>query len=489
MSIKLNSNVVMQNHINKVNKILIVLCWTITLFLVVFFAIGSHACSLSQIIITAFINAVGTALFFTKKYKKFVCYIFAFAFFLNSLNNMFVNSNVFLTIILSLCIVCLYFDKYLSLFYAIALFIVGITSELILHKSDITTSLTSLAFLLFITILLFLLTKWGSDLVKFSSEKEANSNKLLDEIKNNVLIVKSSTSSLDNDISGCNEHLKSAKETGDAMVSTVQEATNGLLTQTESVTKISDMISSANANFLEIKEYSKQLANVSIEASKVVSESHEKINQMDEQMNIIYTSSAESYSTVEELKRDVDDINNYLSSIDAIAEQTNLLALNAAIEAARAGESGKGFTVVAEEVRNLAEQSSNTVKQINEVISKIQIETKNVLEKSYNGNIATKEGQTIVTEVTGSFEKMQLSFKDIDQYITNEVNMLEDATKILNEIHTEAENIASVSEEHSASMEELLATTEDQTAIIEHISTLMHDINNSSTELHNTISE
>lgn len=485
----MQKSLTMQNHVTKVNKTVIVMCWVITVILVLFLATGSKAASPVQVICTIAINVLGTATFFTKKYNRFTEFIFPFAFFMNTFYNMLSNSNVILTAIISLCIISLYLNKWVTAVYGVALFAVCAAALLVLHKADINTQATNLAFLLMINIILFFLAKWGSDMVELSSSEQEKAGRLLDAVNKNVSVIKTSTTTLNKDIYSCTENIKTVNEASDALAAVVQEATDGVVNQTESVTKISDMINSANKKIIEIKDYTKQLADVSEGTSKIVSNGSEKINNMHKQMDMIYDSSNESYSTIEELKKDIDAINGLLTSIDSIAEQTNLLALNAAIEAARAGESGKGFTVVAEEVKKLAEQSGDTVKQINEVISKIEENAKIVLEKSYNGKLAVKEGQNITANVNESFEKIQLSFKDIDNNILNEVNMLEGAAEILENIHTEAENIASVSEEHSASMEEMLATTENQSASISQLRELIQHINDSSNELQKSINE
>lgn len=480
---KINSNAIMQNHFDRVNKVVIIISWFITVLLTIFTAIGKNGCPAFQLGGTAIINAVGTFAYFTDKYKKLTRYIFSFAFFLNCVAGSFFSVDFILLITtLSLCLITLYFDKWITLGYGIAIFITAAVSELVFKKSN-SLAVSNLVLILFIFILLYFLAKWGSDLVTLSNDKEIKTDQLLKKIKNNVSVISSSTSSLNKDINSCNDNLKATSETSSSIALSVQEATKGVVNQAESVTKITEMINSANIKLNEIMEHSKELANVSMDTSKVVEENHDKINQMDKQMDAIYNSSVESCSTVEQLKSDIDNISSHLASIDAIATQTNLLALNAAIEAARAGESGRGFTVVAEEVRKLAEQSAIAVKEINEVISKVQEKSNNVLEKSHNGNTATKEGQDMVNIVGSSFGKIQLSFKDIDSYIASEVNMLEDAVTILKQIYSEAENIAAVSEEQSSSMEEMLATTEEQTASIEQISSLMEHINNSSVEL------
>ncbi|HPT77111.1 MAG TPA: methyl-accepting chemotaxis protein, partial [Defluviitaleaceae bacterium] len=160
----------------------------------------------------------------------------------------------------------------------------------------------------------------------------------------------------------------------------------------------------------------------------------------------------------------MDEIYDFLSGITHIAEQTNLLALNAAIEAARAGESGKGFAVVAGEVKQLAEQSSSIVEQINQIIHQIKNKTKNVFDEVSKGQEATQDGEKIVKSVNQSFEMIQDSFKNINQYIFDEVSRIENIADLFSHIDQEIDRIANISEGHAAAVEELLATIQEHTS-------------------------
>jgi methyl-accepting chemotaxis protein len=172
----------------------------------------------------------------------------------------------------------------------------------------------------------------------------------------------------------------------------------------------------------------------------------------------------------------MDSINNFLSGITHIADQTNLLALNAAIEAARAGEAGKGFAVVADEVRKLAEQSSKTVQDINSIIGSIQDKTKSALLKAQEGNEAVDSGYNIVNGVYESFNNMQNSFNDMSNNISRENNMIIKIKSLFENIHLQLENIASISEEHAATTQEVMASVEDQNNRIVEIAGSMDHI-------------
>jgi methyl-accepting chemotaxis protein len=380
----------------------------------------------------------------------------------------------------------LYLDNKLFI-TCIVLVNVGVFFKLLFIHSINVNFYTILSMIDLIMFLMFFVSKWGTDIIKLAMSESEKANNMLIQLGNTIDVVNTSSIALNKDISNCNSNLQLVKEISGGMENSVQEIAEGVAGQTESVTKISEMMNEADGKVSEINMFSRQLANVSSETIQVVLEGSEKINQMDKQMEIINQAVTKSFSTVQELNNNMDEVNDFLSGITQISEQTNLLALNAAIEAARAGESGKGFAVVADEVRKLAEQSSNTVKQINEIISQIKTKTKNVLDEVHNGNTATQAGGEIVNQVNESFGKIQLSFKDINNFISEELSKIENTSTLFSNIRMEAESIASISKQHAAATEELMATSEESNASIESIYNLMSEIKNSSDNLQGII--
>jgi methyl-accepting chemotaxis protein len=343
--------------------------------------------------------------------------------------------------------------------------------------------MTIIQLCIFIIICLFFLTKWGSSLIISAHERELHAKKLLQELEKYIKTIHKSTESLNNDISSCNNYLGAVHEINCSMSKGVEEITRGVVGQNQSVSQISKAIKEANNKIIEITEFSSQLGAVTEKASNVVWEGSEKVNRMNMQMQIINKAVQKSYSNVVELNDSMDQIYNFLSDITQIADQTNLLSLNAAIEAARAGESGKGFTVVAEEVRKLAEQSANIVKKINHIIQKIKGETDNVIEEVHKGQVATREGEAFTEQVYQNFEMIAQSFRDIKLYIADEISKIKKMSELLLHIDEETERIAAISEVHSTATEELLATSEKNNSEIQSIHTLMQCIKESSDNL------
>lgn len=200
------------------------------------------------------------------------------------------------------------------------------------------------------------------------------------------------------------------------------------------------------------------------------------------------SNSAQNVSlAISEMDNQTKQIGFIIDTIGQIAEQTNLLALNASIEAARAGEAGKGFSVVAEEIRKLAEQSSGAANQIRSLITGIKDKSKNAVDSMTTAKEAI-DGQTKAVEDTKRiFGDITKSIMDVNDEIDSIVELNKVMVNKKEEISAVVEGISATAEETAASTEEISASAQQQIAAIEEVANTAGDLSELALKLNNAV--
>lgn len=250
---------------------------------------------------------------------------------------------------------------------------------------------------------------------------------------------------------------------------TMQEIAAGTETQASTTNDLAETMRTFSIHIQETTQEGVELKNNSSEVQMLTESGKSLMLSSTEQMSTINNIVLDSVRKVEGLNEQSAEISKLVSVIDDISNQTNLLALNAAIEAARAGEHGKGFAVVADEVRKLAEQVQLSVADISAIVNRIQHETSSVTRSLQEGYEEVKKGTSQISETSETFTSISQAvvgmLLSIDTISTN----LNDVLSSTENIGTSIDEIASISEESAAGVEQTTATTEETVSTMEEV--------------------
>jgi len=235
---------------------------------------------------------------------------------------------------------------------------------------------------------------------------------------------------------------------------TAEQIFKGTENQNMQVTQVASAIEEMSATVIEVASNTSQAAEFAKKATDMAIKGGDIVSRTVHGMHSIAKSVEESANTIEELGRNSDQIGEIITVINDIADQTNLLALNAAIEAARAGEHGKGFAVVADEVRKLAERTTKATKEIREKIELIQEKTAGAVEAMNSGRKDVDAGVGFATEAGVSLTNIVEIVKNVSNMITQIAAAEEQQSAAAGEISTNMESIANVTKEASGSVKD-----------------------------------
>jgi methyl-accepting chemotaxis protein len=295
----------------------------------------------------------------------------------------------------------------------------------------------------------------------------------LNEILKSLTDVISSVSINANNIAVTAEAMSASIEettaASEQIAQTVNELAKGSQDQSSKTEDVAHAMADMTKTVQDVAANSQRTAETAIQSNDIIQSMSRSAEELIAKMAAIQKAEAEAGEVIRELDKKSSQISEIVSLITSIADQTNLLALNAAIEAARAGEHGRGFAVVADEVRKLAEDSGNAAKQISGLIHDIQQGTTNAVSSIHKSSEEVVNGSSALNEALASMKNVAEAGNSIAMMVQEIAAAAEEQSASIEEITSSVDEVAAISQEAAAGTQEASAGVEQQNSAMQEL--------------------
>ncbi|KAF0152304.1 MAG: methyl-accepting chemotaxis sensory transducer [Ignavibacteria bacterium] len=280
----------------------------------------------------------------------------------------------------------------------------------------------------------------------------------LQNIKDNINHLAESFNNALSDVSAAVQATASASA---QISSSAEEMAAGAQEQSAQTAEVASAVDEMTKTIMDTTQNASAASGTAKNAGNIAKEGGKVVGQTIEGMNRIAVVVKQSADTVQQLGKSSDQIGEIVQVIDDIADQTNLLALNAAIEAARAGEQGRGFAVVADEVRKLAERTTKATKEIANMIKQIQKDTSEAVISMTSGTVEVEKGKELADEAGKSLSQIISGAEQVVDIVTQVAAASEEQSSAAEQISKNLESINHVTNESATGIQQIARASED----------------------------
>ena len=252
-----------------------------------------------------------------------------------------------------------------------------------------------------------------------------------------------------------------AASAGNQISSSTEEMAAGAQEQSTQTAEVAGAVEEMSRTIIETTKFANDASGAAKNAGKIAHDGGKVVGETIEGMNRVAEVVRKSAATVEELGKSSNEIGEIIQVIDDIADQTNLLALNAAIEAARAGEQGRGFAVVADEVRKLAERTTKATQEIASMIKHIQKDTLEAVESIKSGTVEVEKGKELADKAGQSLKKIIVGSEEVVGIVTQVAAASSQQSAAAEEISKNIDGINNVTQETAQGIQQIAHASED----------------------------